>query len=47
MKCKLTPELSSGDWKDFCSRFHFASSDLPHIQAIYAALLPLIESYAY
>ena len=47
MKCKLTPELSSGDWKDFCSRFHFASTDLPHIQAIYTALLPLVECYAY
>ena len=47
MKCKLTPELSSGDWKDFCSRFHFASTDLPHIQAIYTALLPLVECSAY
>ena len=47
MKCKLTPELASGDWKDFCSRFHFASTDLPHIQAIYTALLPLVECYAY
>lgn len=47
MKCKLTPRLSSGDWNEFCSRFHFPSDDLPHIQAIYTALLPLIESYAY
>ena len=47
MKCKLTPGLSSGDWNEFCSRFHFPSNDLPHIQAIYTALLPLIESYAY
>ena len=47
MKCNLTPRLSSSDWKDFCSRFHFSSADLPHIQAIYTALLPLIESYAY
>lgn len=47
MKCKLTPGLSSGDWKDFCSRFHFPSEDLPHIQAIYTALLPLIECCAY
>lgn len=47
MKCKLSPELSSGDWKGFCSRFHFASTDLPHIQAIYTALLPLVECYAY
>ena len=45
MKCKLTPGLSSGDWNEFCSRFHFPSDDLPHIQAIYTALLPLIESY--
>ena len=47
MKCKLTPRLSSSDWNDFCSRFHFSSDDLPHIQAIYTALLPLTESYAY
>ena len=47
MKCKLTPRLSSGDWKDFCSRFHFPPADLPGIQAIYTALLPLVESYAY
>ena len=47
MKCKLTPGLSSGDWNEFCSRFHFPSDDLPHIQAIYTALLPLVESYAY
>ncbi len=47
MKCKLTPRLSSGDWNDFCSRFHFPPSDLPGIQAIYTALLPLVESYAY
>ena len=47
MKCKLTPRLSSGDWNEFCSRFHFPSDDLPHIQAIYTALLPLVESYAY
>lgn len=47
MKCKLTPGLSSGDWKEFCSRFHFASEDLPHIQAIYEALLPLVECCAY
>ena len=45
MKCKLTPGLSSGDWNEFCSRFHFPPDDLPHIQAIYTALLPLIESY--
>lgn len=47
MKCELTPRLSSEDWKEFCSRFHFPSADLPHIQAIYAALLPLLTSYAY
>ena len=38
MKCKLTPGLSSGDWNEFCSRFHFPPDDLPHIQAIYTAL---------
>lgn len=47
MKCKLTPRLSSGDWKDFCSRFHFAPADLPRIRAIYTALLPLLEACAY
>lgn len=46
MKCKLTPGLSSGDWNDFCSRFHFAAADLPHIQAIYTALLPLVKACA-
>lgn len=47
MKYELTPRLSSSDWKEFCDRFHFPSADLPHIQAIYAALLPLVECYAY
>ena len=47
MKCKLTPQLSSDDWKDFCSRFHFSQADLPYIKAIYTALLPLVESCAY
>lgn len=47
MKCKLTPTLSADDWRDFCSRFHFSAADLSHIQAIYAALLPLTECYAY
>lgn len=47
MKCKLTPRLSSGDWKDFCSRFHFPSADLPYIKSIYTALLPLVEACAY
>ncbi len=47
MKCKLFPKLSADDWADFCSRFHFPTADLPYIQAIYTALLPLVESYAY
>lgn len=47
MKYKLMPALSSEDWTDFCSRFHFPPADLPAIQAIYTALLPLVESYAY
>ena len=47
MKCKLTPQLSSDDWKDFCSRFHFSPADLSYIKAIYTALLPLVESCAY
>lgn len=47
MKCELTPRLSSGDWKEFCDRFHFPATDLPHIQAIYAALLPLTQCCAY
>ena len=47
MKCELNPRLSSGDWKEFCSRFHFPLQELPNIQAIYKALLPLMESYAY
>lgn len=47
MKHKLTPGLSSGDWKDFCSRFHFPPEDLSHIQAIYTALFPLIDCCAY
>ena len=47
MKCKLTPELSAADWKDLCSRFHFPSTDLPYIKAIYTALLPLVECQAY
>ena len=34
MKCKLTPGLSSGDWNEFCSRFHFPPDDLPHIQIL-------------
>ena len=47
MKCELTPRLSSGDWKEFCDRFHFPATDLPHIQSIYAALLPLTQCCAY
>lgn len=47
MKCELNPRLSSGDWKEFCSRFHFPFEELPNIQAIYKALLPLMESCAY
>lgn len=47
MKCELTPRLSSGDWKEFCDRFHFPATDLPHIQAIYAALLPLTQCCTY
>ena len=47
MKYKLTPELSSDDWNEFCSRFHFSTTDLPHVQAIYLALFPLVNSYAY
>ena len=47
MKCELNPRFSSGDWKEFCSRFHFPLEELPNIQAIYKALLPLMESYAY
>lgn len=47
MRCELTPRLSSGDWKEFCDRFHFPATDLPHIQAIYAALLPLTQCCAY
>lgn len=47
MKYKLMPTLSSEDWTDFCSRFHFPPADLPAIQAIYTALLPLVEAYAY
>lgn len=47
MKCKLTPVLSSSDWNEFCNRFHYPAADLPHIQAIYTALIPLVDSYAY
>lgn len=47
MKQKLKPRLSSSDWKDFYTRFHFASTESKHIQAIYEALLPLVDSYAY
>ena len=47
MKCKLLPKLSSGDLKDFCDRFHFPAKELRRIQAIYQALLPLVDCYAY
>lgn len=47
MKCKLLPKLSTGDWKDFCDRFHFPTKELRRIQAIYQALLPLVDCYAY
>lgn len=47
MKSKLSPRLSSADWKDFCNRFHFSSGRLPHIKAVYRAMLPLVEAYAY
>ena len=47
MKYKLMPTLSSEDWTDFCNRFHFPPADLLTIQAIYTALLPLVEAYAY
>ena len=47
MKCKLLPKLSTGDWKDFCDRFHFPAKELRRIQAIYQALLPLVDCYAY
>lgn len=47
MKCKLMPKLSAGDWKDFCERFHFPAKELVRIQAIYQALLPLVDCYAY
>lgn len=47
MKCNLTPEFTADDWKEFCDRFHFPPTDLPHIQSIYGALLPLVECYAY
>ena len=46
MKCKLLPKLSTGDWKDFCDRFHFPAKELRRIQAIYQALLPLVDCYA-
>ena len=35
MKCKLTPQLSSDDWKVFCSRVHFSPADLPYIHGIF------------
>ena len=47
MKRRLIPELSAGDWREFCSRFHFPSDALPTIRAIYTALLPLVEANAF
>lgn len=47
MKCKLKPRLTAADWKNFCDRFHFSSTELPVIQAIYKALLPLVDACAY
>lgn len=47
MKHKLNPGLSSSDWKEFCGRFHFSADEMPGIRAIYTALFPLIEAYAY
>ncbi len=47
MKCKLKPRLTAADWKNFCDRFHFSSIELPFIQAIYKALLPLVDACAY
>ena len=47
MKRKITPELSSKDWKEFCSRFHFDNDKLPLIRALYTAMLPLVDAFAY
>lgn len=47
MKQKLNPRLSSGDWKNFYSRFHFDSGEGKRIQAIYTAMLPLVDAYGY
>ena len=47
MKCKLTPQIAASDWKEFCSRFHFSADDIPVINAIYTALSPLVDAYAY
>ena len=47
MKRKITPELSSKDWKEFCSRFHFDNDKLPLIRAIYTQcfmVMPCIYS---
>ena len=40
MKCKLTPQLSSDDWKDFCSRVDFCPAVLTEIKEIYNAHIP-------
>ena len=47
MKCKITPELSAKDLKEFCSRFHFDNDKQPLIRSIYTAMLPLVDAYAY
>ena len=47
MKHKLNPRLSSGDRKEFCGHFYFPAEEMPNIRAIYTALFPLIEAYAY
>ena len=43
MKCKLLPKLSTGDWKDFCDRFHFPAKELRRIQAIIAGAVADLE----
>lgn len=47
MKCKLNPRLSASDWNEFCERFHFPMTDVPYIKAIYMAMFPLIDAYAF
>ena len=47
MKHKLSPRVALEEWEGFCSRFHFPKEELPTIQGIYTAMLPLAEAYAY